>query len=104
MPRTHRLGRVVASTTVTLVCLGGLTAFAPPASAVAPSLGTVTAWGSNNAAQNAVSKELEDAAMMATDEWHQDLPATGRQHGHRRRLVLLHEAAESNHVSGKDGG
>ena len=54
--------------------------------------------------QNAVSNDLEDAAMMATDEWLQDLPATGRQHGHRRRLVLLHEAAESNHVSGKDGG
>ncbi|QWZ06818.1 hypothetical protein KRR39_14945 [Nocardioides panacis] len=68
MPRTHRLGRVVASTTVTLVSLGGLTALAPPASAVPPTLGTVTAWGSNDAGQNAVPASLGGQEVVAVSD------------------------------------
>ena len=68
MPRTHRLGRVVASTTVTLVSLGGLTALAPPASAVAPSLGTVTAWGAPGWSQNTVPGSLAGRDVVAVSD------------------------------------
>ena len=54
--------------------------------------------------KHAVAHELENAAAMLRDHGHQDSLEALLQQRHRARFVLLHEAAEADHISSQYRG
>jgi hypothetical protein len=54
--------------------------------------------------QHAVARELDDASLMPGDLAVDEIRLKCLQCGERARLIRTHEAAVSDHVSGKDSG
>jgi hypothetical protein len=60
--------------------------------------------GAGELDEHAVDAEREDATLVLSYEWFQHILAPNLESSQRTGLILLHQAAISNHVSGEYGG
>ena len=54
--------------------------------------------------EHAVPSDLEDAAVVASNDRFQHLLPPGPQYGHCTGLILLHQPAVSDHIGRENGG
>src|SRR5262245_46465175 len=60
--------------------------------------------GARELDQHTIACDLEDTALMLRDQRLQNLATARFEGGERAHLVLLHEAAVTNHVGSENGG